>query len=183
METQSEWLWVEPVVGSRRLSNYSWALFLLLGSLGFLAAGLSSYLGKDIVPLVQSQSIRFAPQGLIMCFYALGGLSLSLSLWSAIVWNVGSGHNEFDRQAGVVSMFRWGFPGEDRRIRVRCAIEDIQAVRLQAKERINLRRTLSLRMKDQQEVPVLQIGESIPWSEAEAKAAQLARFLRVPMVA
>ena len=32
----------EKIVGSRRFSNYFWALFLFLGGLGFLLAGYSS---------------------------------------------------------------------------------------------------------------------------------------------
>jgi len=98
-------LWIENVVGSRRISNVLWASVVLLGALGFILVGLSSYFNRDIVGFVSSQSITFTPQGLVMCFYGIGGLFLSLYLWFAILWDVGSGYNEFDRREGVISLF------------------------------------------------------------------------------
>lgn len=35
MNRESEWLWIEPIIGSRRISNFCWAFILLLGALGF----------------------------------------------------------------------------------------------------------------------------------------------------
>ena len=34
----------DKIIGSRRFSNYFWALLLLIGGLMFLLAGISSYL-------------------------------------------------------------------------------------------------------------------------------------------
>ncbi|PKU68818.1 Photosystem I assembly protein Ycf4 [Dendrobium catenatum] len=31
-------------------------------------------------------------------------------LWCTISWNVGSGHDRFDRKEWIMSLFRWGFP-------------------------------------------------------------------------
>ena len=50
------------VVGSRRFSNYWWASFILVGGLGFLLTGISSYLGFDVVPFIQSKNITFFPK-------------------------------------------------------------------------------------------------------------------------
>lgn len=55
------------VIGSRRLSNYWWALVIFLGGLGFLLTGISSYLGEDntvvrwlnLLPFIQSKNIIF----------------------------------------------------------------------------------------------------------------------------
>ena len=33
----------DKIVGSRRFSNYFWSVFLFVGGLGFLLAGISSY--------------------------------------------------------------------------------------------------------------------------------------------
>jgi hypothetical protein len=181
MDTKSEWLWIEPVVGSRRISNFLWASVLLIGALGFVLVGISSYLGKDLVPFLSAQSIAFTPQGLVMCFYGIAGLFLSIYLWCAILWNIGSGYNEFDRKEGVISLFRWGFPGENRRIRIRFLVEDLQAIRLEARDSIGSRRIISLRLKGQQDIPLTQLDESLTLREMEEKTAQLARFLRVPI--
>ena len=80
---------VVPVRGSRRLSNLVTAGIVFLGSVGFLGAGLFSYLGWI-------SSIVFFPQGLVMTFYGFVGLALSLYLGLTIYWAVGEGFNEFD---------------------------------------------------------------------------------------
>nr|YP_009033706.1 hypothetical protein RF4 [Roya anglica]YP_009256868.1 hypothetical chloroplast RF4 [Roya obtusa]AHZ11089.1 hypothetical protein RF4 [Roya anglica]ANI25992.1 hypothetical chloroplast RF4 [Roya obtusa] len=181
MNIQSESLWVEHVVGSKRISNFIWASVVLLGGVGFLIVGVSSYLGTDLFFFLPSQSILFTPQGLVMCFYGVAAIFLSIYLWCAIFLSVGSGYNEFDRKEGIISIFRWGFPGENRRIRIRCLVEDVQAIRVDVKENLGARRIISLRLKGQQDIPLTQIGESLTLREMEEKAAQLARFLRVPI--
>jgi hypothetical protein len=181
MDIKSEFLWIETVVGSRRFSNVLWATIVLLGALGFILVGLSSYFNKDLIYFLPSQSITFTPQGLVMCFYGIGGFFFSLYLWFAIFWGVGSGYNEFDRREGVISIFRWGFPGKNRRIRIRFLVEEIQAIRLDLKDNLSSRGLISIRLKNQQDVPLNQQDESINLREMEEKAAQLARFLRVPI--
>jgi hypothetical protein len=181
MDTKSEFLWVENVIGSRRISNVLWAIIVLLGALGFLLVGISSYFNKDIFSFLPSEAITFTPQGLVMCFYGIGGFFLSFYLWLAIIWDVGSGYNEFDRREGVVSIFRWGFPGKNRRIRIRFLVEDVQSIRLELKENFSSRSRIAIRLKNQQDVPLTQQKESLNLREIEEKAAQLARFLRVPI--
>lgn len=181
MTIQSEVLWIESVKGSPKISNWCWASVLLIGGIGFLLVGFSSYIGIDLVPVISSKDISFAPQGLVMCFYGTASLFLSSYLWCAIFWNVGSGYNEFDRQERIISIFRWGFPGENRRIRIRCSFQDVQAIRLDTNQNLYSRYTMSLRLKDQQDVPLSQISESLTWKETEEKAAQLAQILRIPI--
>jgi hypothetical protein len=181
MDIKSDFLWIENVIGSRRFSNILWATIVLFGALGFILVGLSSYFKTDIISFLPSQSITFTPQGLVMCFYGIGGFFLSLYLWFAIFWGVGSGYNEFDRCEGVISIFRWGFPGKNRRIRIRFLVEEIQAIRLDLKNNLNSRGLISIRLKNQQEIPLNQQDGALSLREMEEKAAQLARFLRVPI--
>jgi hypothetical protein len=181
METKSDFLWIETVVGSRRISNALWALTVLFGATGFIVVGLSSYFNQDIVSFFPSQSITFIPQGVVMCFYGIGGVGLSLYLLFAIFWNVGSGYNEFDRCEGVISIFRWGFPGKDRRIRSRFLVEDVQSIRLELKDNLSSSPRIFIRLKNQQDIPLTQQRESFDLREMEEKAAQIARFLRVPI--
>jgi hypothetical protein len=181
MDKKSESLLIEKIIGSRRIDNYVWATIVFLGAIGFLLVGISSYFNKDIFPFLSSQSISFTPQGLVMCFYGIGGFFLSLYLWCAIFWGVGSGYNEFDRSEGIISIFRWGFPGKNRRIRIRFLVEDVQAVCLSLKENLSSRGFISIKLKNQQQVPLTQQEESLTMREMEEKAAQIARFLRVPI--
>nr|YP_010917710.1 photosystem I assembly protein Ycf4 [Encalypta ciliata]UVG41296.1 photosystem I assembly protein Ycf4 [Encalypta ciliata] len=179
MNRESEWLWVEPIIGSRRISNFCWAFILLLGALSFSFVGISSYFGKDLIPFLSSQQILFVPQGVVMFFYGIAGLFLSFYPWCTILWNVGSGYNKFDKKKKIVSLFRWGFPGENRRICINFFMKDIQGIRIEVQEGIYPRRILYMKIKGQQDIPLTRIRENLTLREIEEKAAELARFLRV----
>ena len=147
-ETQkSELIRRYVVVGSRRFSNYWWAFIILLGGFGFLLTGVSSYLNSDLLPFINSKNILFFPQGLVMCFYGILGLIFSCYLWLTLFWGVGGGFNEFNKKQGIVRIFRWGFPGKNRRIDLSYDIKDIEAIRVEIKEGLNPRRILYIRVK------------------------------------
>nr|YP_009258667.1 hypothetical chloroplast RF4 [Coleochaete scutata]ANI25721.1 hypothetical chloroplast RF4 [Coleochaete scutata] len=179
MNSNFETLRIENIIGSRRFSNYCWAIILFIGAFGFLIVGLSSYIKQDLVPFLSSKNIIFTPQGIVMCFYGIAGLFVSLYIWCTIWFNIGSGYNEFDKKRAIVRIFRWGFPGKNRRISIQCAFEDIQAIRLEIKESIYPRCMLYIKIKGQKDVPLTQIGETLTLREIEDKAADLARFLKV----
>jgi len=181
MNQHSDYFWIETVVGSRKISNIFWAITLLIGAIGFLLTGLSSYIHIDIVYFFFSKEILFIPQGVIMSFYGIASLFISLYLWCIIGWNVGSGYNELDRENNTISIFRWGFPGDNRRIRIRCSILDVQAISLLISKGIRLDSVISLRLRDEQYMPFLQFEESVTLKEIEEKAALLAHFLNVPI--
>ncbi|KAL1349592.1 hypothetical protein AAHE18_07G169000 [Arachis hypogaea] len=163
MSWRSERIWVELIVGSRKTSNFCWAFILFLSSLGFLLVGISSYLG------------------IVMSFYGIAGLFISSYLWCTIWWNVGSGYDRFDKKAGIVCIFRWGFPGKNRRIFIRFLMKDIQSIRIEVKEGISTRRILYMEIIGQGAIPLTRIDENLTSREIEQKAAELAYFLRVPI--
>ncbi|XP_052119014.1 photosystem I assembly protein Ycf4-like [Arachis duranensis] len=156
-------------------------LILFLGSLGFLLVGISSYLGRNLLSLFPSQQILFFPQGIVMSFYGIAGLFISSYLWCTIWWNVGSGYDRFDKKAGIVCIFRWGFPGKNRRIFIRFLMKDIQSIRIEVKEGISTRRILYMEIIGQGAIPLTRIDENLTSREIEQKAAELAYFLRVPI--
>ena len=88
------------ILGSRRWSNYWWALVTSVGGAGFLLAGVSSYTGVNLLPFANPTQLIFIPQGIVMCFYGTAALLLSLYLWLICVWNVGGGYNQFDKDDG-----------------------------------------------------------------------------------
>nr|UDP58598.1 photosystem I assembly protein Ycf4 [Mahurea exstipulata] len=181
MSWQSEHIWIELMVGSRKTSNICWALILFLGSLGFFLVGLSSYLGRNLISLFPAQQIIFFPQGIVMSFYGIAGLFISSYLWCTISWNIGSGYDRFDRKEGIVSIFRWGFPGKNRRILLRFLMKDIQSIRIEVKEGIYARRVLYMEIKGQGAIPLTRTNENLTPREIEQKAAELAYFLHVPI--
>lgn len=181
MNWRSERIWIELITGSRKISNFCWAFILLVGSLGFLLVGISSYLGRNLISLFPTQQILFFPQGIVMSFYGIAGLFISSYLWCTISWNVGSGYDRFDRKEGIVYIFRWGFPGKNRRIFFRYLIKDIQSIRIELKEGIYTRRVLYLEIRGQGAIPLTRTDENLTPREIEQKAAELAYFLRVPI--
>ncbi|MFS8029434.1 putative photosystem I Ycf4, assembly [Helianthus anomalus] len=163
MSCRSEHIWIEPIKGARKTSNFCWAIILFLGSLGFLLVGTSGYLG------------------IVMSFYGIVGLFISSYLWCTISWNVGSGYDRFDIKDGIVCIFRCGFPGKNRRVFLRFLIIDIQSVRIEVKEGIYARCVLYMDIRGQGAIPLTRTDENFTPREMEQKAAELAYFLRVPI--
>nr|YP_009494885.1 photosystem I assembly protein ycf4 [Gentiana caelestis]YP_009494958.1 photosystem I assembly protein ycf4 [Gentiana hexaphylla]YP_009495032.1 photosystem I assembly protein ycf4 [Gentiana obconica]YP_009495106.1 photosystem I assembly protein ycf4 [Gentiana oreodoxa]YP_009495179.1 photosystem I assembly protein ycf4 [Gentiana ornata]YP_009495337.1 photosystem I assembly protein ycf4 [Gentiana veitchiorum]YP_010199936.1 photosystem I assembly protein Ycf4 [Gentiana arethusae]AOP04306.1 ph len=181
MSWRSEHIWIELIAGSRKISNFCWAFILFLGSLGFLLVGTSSYLGRNFISFFPSHPIIFFSQGIVMSFYGLAGLFISSYLWCTIFWNVGSGYDRFDRKEGVMCIFRWGFPGKNRRILRRFFIKDIQSIRIEVKESIYVRRVLYIDIRGWGAIPLTRIDDNLTPREIEQKATELAYFLRVPI--
>ena len=171
----------KTVVGSRRLSNYWWATVTLGGGLGFLLSSISSYLKVNLLPFSDPTQLVFIPQGLVMGFYGVAALLLSTYLWLVILWDVGGGYNEFNRDTGMLTIFRSGFPGKNRKIEVTHKLEDVQAIRVQIKEGLNPKRSLYLRIKGKGDIPLTQVGQPMALAELETEGAELARFLGVPL--
>lgn len=171
----------QTIIGSRRFSNYWWAIVILAGSSGFLLSGISSYLQVNLLPFSNPTELIFVPQGLVMGLYGAAGLLLSLYLWLMIALDVGGGFNEFDLNTGRAKIFRWGFPGKNRRIEVEYPVEEVQSVRVSIKEGISPKRALYLRIKGKGEVPLTRVGQPMSLSQLENQGAELARFLGVPL--
>ena len=106
----------DPVVGSRRISNYVWGTITTLGGLCFLLTGISSFYQKNLLFFIHVDNIVFFPQGLVMCFYGLLAFLFSAYIWLTVFWAVGEGFNEFNKERGEIRIFRWGFPGKNRKI-------------------------------------------------------------------
>lgn len=181
MTSTSQKILRQSVIGSRRLSNYWWALIVTLGASGFFLAAISSYTKVNLLPFSDPTQLFFIPQGIAMGFYGLAGTLFGLYLWLTILWDVGGGYNEFNKETGQVTIFRWGFPGKNRKIEVACKTEDVQAVRVAIREGLNPKRALYLRVKGMRDVPLTRVGQPIALAELENQGAELARFLSVPL--
>ncbi|KAB5537840.1 hypothetical protein DKX38_015373 [Salix brachista] len=100
---------------------------------------------------------------------------------NAYIAFAGSGYDRFDRKEGIVCIFRWGFPGKNRRILLRFFMKDIQSIRIEVKEGFNARRVLYMEIRGQGAIPLTRTDENLTPREIEQKAAELAYFLRVPI--
>lgn len=171
----------QEVLGSRRFSNYWWATIVSIGGIGFVLAGLSSYLKTNLLLVSDTTTLQFIPQGAALLGYGIAGTLLALYLWLTILWDIGGGYNEFNKETGKVKVFRRGYPGKNRRLDAQWNIEDIQAVKAEIKEGLNPKRSLYLRIKQRRDVPLTRVGQPISLSFLENQGAELARFLGVPL--
>jgi hypothetical protein len=98
-----------------------------------------------------------------------------------ILWDLGQGFNEFNLETKQVRIFRWGFPGKNRRIDLQYPIQDIQSIRVEIKEGLNPKRIIYLRLRGNREIPLTRAGQPISIQEIEMQAAELAKLLQVSL--
>lgn len=171
----------QSILGSRRFSNYWWAAIVSLGATGFLLAGISSYLRVNLLPFSDATQLIFLPQGIALSFYGVAGVLLATYLWLVITWDVGGGYNEFSQKSGDITIFRWGYPGKNRKIELKCKTTDIQSVRVEIKDGLNPKRAIYLRVKGKRDIPLTRVGAPMSLTELENQGAELAKFLQVPL--
>lgn len=171
----------QNIIGARRPSNYFWAVIAMIGGVGFLLAGLSSYFQVNLLIVSDPTDLQFVPQGIALTFYGVAGSLVSTYLWLVAFWDVGGGYNQFDKNTNQVKIFRWGYPGKNRRIELVNKLSDVEAVKAEIKEGLNPTRALYLRVKGRRNIPLTRVGEPLPLSELENRGAELARFLGVPL--
>ncbi|AFY75110.1 Ycf4 [Synechococcus sp. PCC 7502] len=170
-----------PVLGARRPSNYIYAVIVAIGAVGFSLAGLSSYFHINLLPTETPLNLNFIPQGLALSFYGVAGTLLDIYLWTAIVLDIGGGFNEFNLDTGKLRIFRLGFPGKNRTLDFSYALADVQAVKVEIRDGLNPKRSLYLRLKGRGDIPLTEVGQPISLSALEDRAAELAKFLSVPL--
>jgi hypothetical protein len=158
------------ITGERRMNHYIFTGTIFLGSSGFLLKGFSF-----------SDEIPFIPQGLLMSFYGTLGLFLSFYWCFLIYWNVGAGFNEFNKKDGLIRLFRWGYPGKNRRIDLTYSLKDVEAIRVELKQGINPQRTIYLRLKGKSEIPLTAVDQPLTLKEIEKQASELANFLQISL--
>ncbi|MBE9117821.1 photosystem I assembly protein Ycf4 [Lusitaniella coriacea LEGE 07157] len=180
-ETQNRLVLRKEIIGSRRLSNYLLAVATSIGGLGFFLAGLSSYLGINLLFVSDPSQLVFIPQGIALGFYGVAGLLVATYLWLTIYWDIGAGYNEFSKETGQAKIVRWGFPGKNRQVELVCPLDEIQSVKARIKEGLNPKHSLYLKVKKTRDIPLTRVGEPVPLTKLENEGAELAKFLGVPL--
>ena len=175
-ESKGSQFFEQKISGSRKISNYAIGTMVTIGGIGFLLASCSSYLGTDLLPLGNPSTLIFVPQGLVMGLYGIAAFLLALYLWRLILIDFGSGINRFDKETGSLFITRRGFFKE---INIQIPLNEIKAVKLDAKEGFNARRRICLKIQGRKDIPISKIGTPQPLLELEREGAELARFLEV----
>lgn len=169
----------DKIIGARRLSNFFWSVFLVLGGTSFILAGLSSYFKVNLLIFTNSTELVFIPQGIIMIFYGTVSLLLGLYITLMIIWNIGSGYNEYNKIDNIIKIVRKGFPGKNQEILLTYPLTNIKAIGIEVSESLNPTRSIYLCLIDERKIPLTQVQEPDKISNLENEAAELAKFLEL----
>ena len=167
----------DEIIGSRRFSNYFWSFFLLIGGIGFLLAGMSSYFKINLLPFANPTELVFIPQGLVMMFYGTLSFGISIYILATVLLDIGSGYNEYNRIENLVKIVRKGFPGKNREILLTYPLSNIKSIGIKITEGLNPTRSIYLCLKDDRKIPLTPVQEPTSISNLEEEAASLAKFL------
>ena len=171
----------DPIVGSRRSSNYFWTVFLFFGGIGFLLAGFSSYFKINFFPFANPVELVFIPQGLLMIFYGTLSLGISSYIFFTLILDIGSGYNEYNKIDNLVKIVRKGFPGKNREILLTYPLMNIRSIGIKITDGLNPTRSIYLCLKDERKIPLTPVQEPISISKLEEQAASLAKFLNLKL--
>jgi hypothetical protein len=177
----SEQIRKDIIIGSRRFSNYFWGIFLGIGGLSFLLAGLSSYFKINLLPIANPTELVFIPQGVVMMFYGTLSLSFSIYIAGTILWDIGSGYNEYNKLENLVKIVRKGFPGKNREVLLTYPLASVQSIGIKISEGLNPQRSIYLCLKDERRIPLTPVQEPDSISNLEKQAADLAKFLELKL--
>ena len=171
----------DEIIGSRRGSNYFWSVVLFLGGIGFLLAGISSYLKINLLPFTNSTELVFLPQGLVMMFYGTLSFGISIYIITTVLLDIGGGYNEYNRLEELVKIVRKGFPGKNREILLTYPFSNIKYIGIKITEGLNPTRSIYLCLKDDRKIPLTPVQEPTSISNLEEEAASLAKFLNLKL--
>lgn len=171
----------ETITGSRNIGSFVIFLVLLFAGGGFFLAGLSSYLGINLLKITNTEEIVFIPQGITMLFYGTVAMGIGTYILLTIIWNIGSGYNEFSKNDNIVRLIRLGFPGKNRTIFLSYEFKNIKNLKFLLKQGLNPRCNILLVLKDKREIPLFPAQFLLNPSQLEKKAIQLSQFLEVPL--
>ena len=171
----------DNITGARNFRSFSIMLILFGAGLGFFLAGLSSYLNINLLILSDTSEIKFIPQGIAMLFYGTGALGIAFYLFLTILWNIGSGYNEFSKQENIIRIIRIGFPGKNRNIFLSYEFKNVKGIKFLIKQGLNPRCNILLVLKDKREIPLFPAQFLLNPNETEKKAIELSTFLDVPL--
>ena len=108
-------------------------------------------------------------------------MGLSFYVLLTIIWNIGSGYNEFSKLDNLVRIVRLEFPGKNRTIFLSYEFKNIKNLKFLIKQGLNPRSNILLVLKDKREIPLFPAQFLLNPNDVEKKAIELSTFLDVPL--
>jgi hypothetical protein len=167
------------IEGSRQISNVFWALAVSAGGLGFFLSGLSSFFKVNLLIFSDSTTLSFVPQGIVLVFYGTVGLTLGLFLWLTIWWDICFGYNEYNKESQNVILYRKGFPGKNRELRLEFRFSELKSIKMFIRDGLNPKRQLFLCLNDSREIPLTGSDKPTALNKIETEALSLAKYLNI----
>ncbi len=159
------------IIGTRTVENYLWSSILFVGGTKFINVTPSSISGFEIT----------VTQQLVMGLYGYIAISIAIYLMCSILWDVGGGYNEYNKDQGVLTVVRWGFPGKTRRVQLEIPFSTIQALSIQAPNSYFSKNGVNLQYQNGKSLPLLHSNQTLTLYELEKYATQVALFIEVPL--
>ena len=137
----------------------------------------SSYIKINLLPFSNSAELIFIPQGIVMIFYGTLSFSVSVYILLTLVWDVGGGYNEYNKNDNLIKIVRKGFPGKNRNVLLTYPLNSIKSIGIKISEGLNPKRTIYLCLKDERKIPITSVEQPTAISNLEEEASDLAKFL------
>jgi hypothetical protein len=115
----------EEITENDKVIKWLYNIVILLGGIGFLCVGISSYINYNIIFFLKADQIIFYPQGITMCFYGTCAFIISLNQIRILANNIGEGYNEFNKFKKTMQIYRKGFKGKNSDVNIICSLNDI----------------------------------------------------------
>lgn len=115
----------EEIYEKNKIIKWIYNIIILLGGCGFLVVGISSYIQYNLVYFLNSDQILFFPQGITMCFYGICAIIISINQIKITLNKVGEGYNEFNKEVGLMKIYRKGTKGKNSDVNITYALTDI----------------------------------------------------------
>lgn len=150
----------EKIEENDKTIKWIFNIVILLGAIGFLDVGVSSYLNHNIIPFLHAEQIIFFPQGITMCFYGTCGLLVSINQIRILSSKIGEGFNEFNKEKQIMQIYRKGLWGKNSDINITYSLADIEAIKVENKvELINNKQTIFVCIKGKNDLPIIQLSK------------------------
>ena len=94
-----------------------------------------------------------------------------------VIWDIGGGYNEYNKNNNLVKIVRKGFPGKNRNILLTYPLKSIKSIGIKISEGLNPKRTIYLCFKDERKIPITSVEQPNAISSLEEEASELAKFL------
>ena len=171
----------DTINNSNYIGNYIFTRFLNFRGSLFFIVGFSSW-NKPINSYFYIPEIQFIPQGFVICFYGRLIFFTSVYLFLMRFLSIGTGFNEYNKQKEEITIFRWGFPGKNRRFKLSYSLIEIETLVLENRNYIIEMNNSSLYLLMTNKQKVLLIRDSmLTVQEIEYFSADLSRFLKIPL--